>query len=85
MLPLWTIDNRVPKLVRIRRLTPSLSIGRMRFKAGSRGAKLLVEQLRDFPCGEHDYGPDALEMAVRLSGLLLRCPSDKIRIERAWA
>jgi phage terminase large subunit-like protein len=61
----------VPKVVRIRRLTPLLSQGRLRFKAGSKGAKLLVEQLRDFPCGEHDDGPDALEVAWRLSCELL--------------
>jgi hypothetical protein len=29
-----------------------------------RRAKLLVEQLRDFPCGEHEDGPDALEVAL---------------------
>ena len=28
---------------------------------------LLVKRLRDFPCGDHDDGPDALEMAVRLA------------------
>jgi len=26
----------------------------------------LVEQLRSFPVGSHDDGPDALEMAVRM-------------------
>jgi hypothetical protein len=44
-----------------------LSQGRLRFKAGSKGAKLLVEQLRDFPCGEHEDGPDALEVGFRLA------------------
>jgi hypothetical protein len=52
---------------RIRRLTPLLSQGCLRFKAGSEGAKLLVDQLRDFPCGEHDDAPDALEVAFRLA------------------
>jgi hypothetical protein len=33
----------------------------------SKGAKLLVEQLRDYPCGEHGDAPDALEVAVRLA------------------
>ena len=28
---------------------------------------LLVDQLRDFPAGAHDDGPDALEMALRLA------------------
>jgi predicted phage terminase large subunit-like protein len=66
-LPLFTVENMVPKVVRIRRLTPLLSQGRLRFKAGSKGAKLLVEQLRDFPCGEHEDGPDALEVVFRLA------------------
>jgi hypothetical protein len=26
-----------------------------------------VDQLRDFPVGTHDDGPDALEMAIRLA------------------
>ena len=61
----------MPKVVRIRRLTPLLSQCRLRFKAGSKGAKLLVEQLRDFPCGEFDDAPDALEVAFRLAYELL--------------
>ncbi len=66
-LPLFTVENNVPKVVRIRRLTPLLSQRRLRFKAGSKGAKLLVEQLRDFPCGEFDDAPDAIRMPVRLA------------------
>jgi hypothetical protein len=27
----------------------------------------LVEQLRDFPCGEHEGGPDALGVGFRLA------------------
>jgi predicted phage terminase large subunit-like protein len=67
LLPLYTIDNRVKKIVRIRRLTPWLAQKRLRFKGDSPGARLLVEQLRDFPNGDHDDGPDALEMAIRLA------------------
>jgi hypothetical protein len=36
----------------------------------------LVDQLRDFPQGSHDDGPDALEMALRLAEALL---SDEAR------
>jgi hypothetical protein len=43
----------------------------LKFKANSPGARLLVEQLRDFPNGDHDDGPDGAEMAVRLAGDLL--------------
>jgi hypothetical protein len=65
--PVFMFDNTVPKAVRTRRLTPLLSQRRLRFKTGSKVAKLLVEQLRDFPCGEIDDGPDCCEMAARLA------------------
>lgn len=61
------LDNTTGKQVRIRRLTPYLAQRRLRFKARSPGTQLLVQQLRDFPQGDHDDGPDALEMAVRLA------------------
>lgn len=66
VLPTYGIVNTVNKAVRIRRLGPYLAQHKIRFKGGSHGAKLLVQQLRDFPCGEHDDGADSLEMAVRL-------------------
>ena len=67
----WGIDNRVNKSVRIRRLGPYLSGRRIRFKANSPGTQLLVEQLQEFPAADHDDGPDALEMAIRLAGELI--------------
>ncbi len=71
------LDNQVNKLVRIRRLGPLLAARRLRFKAGSPSTRLLVGQLRDFPVGDHDDGPDALEMGVRLAADLLRpAPGD---------
>lgn len=68
----WTLDNRVNKRVRIRRLGPLLAAKRLRFKSGSPSTMLLVNQLRDFPLGDHDDGPDALEMAIRLAGELMQ-------------
>jgi predicted phage terminase large subunit-like protein len=65
------LENDVNKVVRIRRLGAMLARGCIRFKANSPGTKLLVEQLKEFPVGDHDDGPDALEMAVRLSGAML--------------
>lgn len=65
------IDNRVSKQVRIRRLGPYLASRRLRFRAGTPGTQLLVEQLREFPVADHDDGPDALEMAIRLAAELL--------------
>ncbi len=65
------LENRVAKQVRIRRLGPYLSSRRMKFLNNSPGTRILVEQLRDFPIGDHDDGPDALEMALRLAGEVL--------------
>jgi predicted phage terminase large subunit-like protein len=61
------IHNMTNKLVRIRRLGPYLSQRRLRFLANSPSTRMLVDQLRDFPSGAHDDGPDALEMALRLA------------------
>ena len=72
MLPLVKIDNRVNKHVRIRRLAPYLSRGNIRFRGDSPGTDLLVQQLREFPEGDHDDGPDALEMALRVMDRLTR-------------
>jgi predicted phage terminase large subunit-like protein len=73
------IDNRTPKALRIRRLGRYLSQRKIRFKRRSPGVRLLVDQLRDFPLASHDDGPDALEMALRLTDESLRSrvqPSD---------
>jgi predicted phage terminase large subunit-like protein len=74
------VDNRVNKLVRIRRLGPYLASHRLRFKGNSPSTRLLVEQLRTFPAGDHDDGPDAAEMAIRLAVELLgkREPADEL-------
>ena len=61
------LENQVPKQVRIRRLGPYLSSHRLRFRSASPGTRLLVEQLMQFPIADHDDGPDALEMALRLA------------------
>jgi predicted phage terminase large subunit-like protein len=66
LLPLYAIDNQVNKSVRIRRIGPGLAQRKLRFKKRSPGTALLIQQLRDFPVGDHDDGPDALEMALRL-------------------
>jgi predicted phage terminase large subunit-like protein len=58
----------IDKAVRIRRLSQYVINRELRFKADSPGCRLLVDQLMDFPFAEHDDGPDALEMCVRLPG-----------------
>ena len=72
LIPLWTINSTLNKMVRIRTLTPYLRAGRLRFKQHSRGAELLVEQLKTFPNNDHDDGPDALQMAIDVLSSLTR-------------
>jgi len=68
IIPLLTIHNSANKIRRIREtLTPHLARGEFRFKRDSRGSRMLVEQLRSFPFGRYKDGPDAFEMAVRLT------------------
>ncbi|MGQ9606568.1 MAG: phage terminase large subunit [Thermogutta sp.] len=81
----WLIRNHVPKQVRIRRLGPLLARRRLRFRRDSPGTRLLVEQLRMFPLAEHDDGPDALEMALRLAEEWTRPnPGERIVGRIAW-
>lgn len=63
----YSMENKVNKDVRIRRLGQYLSQRRLKFKRGSAGALLTISQMKDFPVGDHDDGPDALEMALRLA------------------
>lgn len=63
----WQINNTVNKQVRIRRLAGYLAHRRVRFKKDCPGTQILIDQLLDFPAGQHDDGPDALEMAIRLA------------------
>lgn len=74
------LDNRVKKEVRIRRLSPLLAQKRIKFKAQSKGTTLLVQQLKDFPNGDHDDGPDMLEMGTRIAATILEetRPADSI-------
>lgn len=65
------IENHTAKQVRVRRLGPYLASRRVRFMAKSSGTRLLVEQLGEFPIGDHDDGPDAFEMALRLAAEVL--------------
>lgn len=62
----YPIRNSHNKGLRIRRLERYLSSRQFRFCSSSPSCRLLVEQLRSFPIGSHDDGPDALEMAVRM-------------------
>jgi predicted phage terminase large subunit-like protein len=63
--PLASIKNTVNKQMRIRRLGPYVTRRELRVQ-DDKGGNVLVDQMRDFPEGSYDDGPDALEMAVRL-------------------
>lgn len=64
-LAVFQCDNAINKEVRVRRHGPYLFRKQVRFKRRSPGTMLLVQQLKDFPNGDHDDGPDAWEMARR--------------------
>lgn len=63
-LPISLVNNTVRKELRIGRLGPYLSRHHFRFRI-TPGTQHLVSQLKSFPFGDHDDGPDALEMCVR--------------------
>lgn len=74
-----SIDNRIDKNIRIRRLSPLFSQRKIRLRRGRRGNILTLQQLRDFPNGDHDDGPDAMEMCCRLASTSLdEGPVDQI-------
>src|SRR4029077_7151368 len=74
----WGVENQVNKQTRIRRIGPLLAARRLRFKSHSPATRMLVDQLREFPVADHDDGPAAAEMAIRLAAEWLddRRPAD---------
>jgi hypothetical protein len=68
-LPISLIVNMVSKEVRINRLGSLLHRRQIKIR-NNEGGRLLVRQLKEYPIGDHDDGPDALEGAIRLLGLL---------------
>lgn len=57
------IKNNSDKFLRIQTLQPWIKNGWIVFK---RSQRTLIEQLRHYPMGDHDDGPDALEMLKSL-------------------
>jgi predicted phage terminase large subunit-like protein len=53
------------KILRIESLQPDIKNGRIKFR---RDQQRLIEQLVNFPSADHDDGPDALEIGVKLLG-----------------
>ena len=60
-MPLKELTNTKDKVRRIQSLDRWVRNGTIQF---NQEHQLLLEQLRDFPQGKFDDGPDALEMAV---------------------
>jgi hypothetical protein len=69
LVSLESVINTLPKVARIRRLGLYFGRSQVRFR-NTRGTRLLVDQLRDFPAADFDDGPDALALAVRRLELL---------------
>ncbi len=68
--PVYTINNTQPKESRIRSLGTYFAQKRFRVR-NSKGGRMLVQQLRDFPNGLNDDGPDALKIAEVMADYLL--------------
>lgn len=67
--PLQGIENYSVGKQRIERLGSYFARKQIRIR-NTVGGRMLVDQLRDFPNGDHDDGPDALELAVRFLELM---------------
>ncbi len=63
-VPVTDIHNSTDKVGRIQSLQSLIRSGNLRL---SRRHIILLEQLRQFPMGKHDDGPDALHMAVSVT------------------
>lgn len=59
LLPWNTLTNTGRKDVRIRAVGPYLARGQIKVR-NTPGGRLLVQQWREFPFGDHDDGPDAV-------------------------
>ena len=67
-LPIKMVNNRLPKETRIGRLSSFVERGLIEFLVEDSGdMEELIEQLIDFPDGEHDDAPDALHGAVEIA------------------
>ena len=79
-LPVEGFRPLMDKLMRIQRLQPHVKNGVIRF---SKKHRTLTQQLLNFPQGDHDDGPDALEMAFSLAEELIGGPVAFTSIRRS--
>lgn len=66
-VPAMAITHEYPKDLRIMSLEPHIANGVLRLHQSQ---TVLLEQLQQYPLADHDDGPDALEMAWRVVGML---------------
>ncbi len=77
LVPWDTVSQVERKETRIRCLHPYLSRGaaggtRRQIRVRNTvGGRLLVDQMKDFPLGDHDDGPDALSLGIRQLEMLI--------------
>ena len=64
-LEIIPLDHKQDKVARIQSLEPFLKSGQIQL---SHKHRALIEQLKYFPRGRHDDGPDALEMLYQIAG-----------------
>lgn len=64
-LPIHLIHNHADKELRISRWGPYLKRKKIKIR-NTPGGRMLLEQLKDFPMGDHDDGPDAGEIMLRI-------------------
>lgn len=69
-LPLHLIEQHASKELRIGTLGSYLMRQKLRL-CDTPGCRRLVQQLREFPLSDHDDGPDALELAIRMLSLMI--------------
>jgi predicted phage terminase large subunit-like protein len=77
-LPMRGFKHSTAKETRVGRLSPLIQRAIIKFRKNHSDQKLLIDQLLDFPEGDHDDGPDALEGADSL----IAGPSKGIKYER---
>ncbi len=63
-LPLVMVNHTKPKKVRIRRLGTYLEHRFIKFRDQSADSMAHIKQLKMYPIGDHDDGPDCLEMVI---------------------
>lgn len=74
------ISNRLPKDVRISRLSSPVERGFIKFRRNHSDQNELLEQLKDFPEGEYVDGPDALAGAVEVADQYILKKTKKVGV-----